>query len=172
MEIPAVSPSSLSIYLIPSPLHSFLPHALGCGSYLFLLFSSHAFQKSFSSFSLRTPLSRSHLYLPFGNIFFLRKKRISVICVHQFKPTSKDNCKPNTIVISETAAIRWGCLYCPPPSEMSRLLKSQAELLIHNIISIVDTIQMKKGKVTSQKVCVTASQAHVGFCWEFWNSKH
>ena len=74
MEIPAVSPSSLSIYLIPSPLHSLLPHALGCGSYLFLLFSSHAFQKSFSRFSLRTPLSRSHLYLPFGNIFFLEKR--------------------------------------------------------------------------------------------------
>lgn len=74
METPAVSPSSLSIYLIPSPLQSLLPHALGCGSYLFLLFSSHAFQKSFSSFSLRTPLSQFHLYLPFGHTFFLEKR--------------------------------------------------------------------------------------------------
>lgn len=170
MEIPAVSPSSLSIYLIPSPLHSLLPHALGCGSYLSLFQS--CFSKVVFQFFTKDSLESIPSVPPIWKYFFLRKKRISVICVHQFKPASKDNCKPNTIVISETAAIRWGCLYCPPPSEMSWLLKSQAELLIHNIISIVDTIQMKKGKVTSQIVCVTASQVHVGFCWEFWNSKH
>lgn len=120
-------------------LHIFLPQGPSCGSYLFLLFSRHAFHQWFFLYFYWGLLWGNPTCTLYFETFFL-EKNILIICVHHFKPISKATCKPDGTVhfASHNYQVRVPVL----PTHFRYfldLLKSQSELLIHNII------QYKKG---------------------------